>query len=144
MIRRPPRSTRTDSPFPYTTRFRSQDAGNIIIGSDEAGRAPLAGPVTAGAVWLDRGRLDPALACRIDDSKKLTPQLRSTIFEALCDPASGCAVVAVGEASVEEIDRINILPASLRAMQRAAERLVASLAAQTPPCLVPKIGRTTV
>src|SRR3546814_1615680 len=79
MIRRPPRSTRTDSPFPYTTRFRSQDAGNIIIGIDEAGRAPLAGPVTAGAVWLDRGRLDPALACRIDDSKKLTPQLRSTI-----------------------------------------------------------------
>lgn len=113
-----------------------QDAGNIIIGIDEAGRAPLAGPVTAGAVWLDRGRLDPALACRIDDSKKLTPQLRSTIFEALCDPASGCAVVAVGEASVEEIDRINILQASLLAMQRAAETLVASLAALTPGCLV--------
>src|SRR3546814_9381837 len=144
MIRRPPRSTRTDSPFPYTTRFRSQDAGNIIIGSDRAGRAPLAGPVTVAAVWLDRGRLDPALACRIDDSKKLTPQLRSTIFEALCDPASGCAVVAVGEASVEEIDRINILQASLLAMQRAAETLVASLAALRPPCLVPKIGRTTV
>src|SRR3546814_19429232 len=133
MIRRPPRSTRTDSPFPYTTRFRSQDAGNIIIGSDEAGRAPLAGPVTAGAVWLDRGRLDPALASSIDDTKKLTPQLRSTIFEALCDPANGCAVVAVGEASVEALDRIKILPASLLAMPPASQPLFATRPPR-PPC----------
>jgi len=113
-----------------------QDKGKVIIGIDEAGRAPLAGPVTAGAVWLDHRRLDPALACRIDDSKKLTPQLRATLYEALSDPATACAVVAVGEASVEEIDRINILQASLLAMQRAAEVLVASLGALTPARLV--------
>jgi ribonuclease HII len=109
-----------------------QDRGNVIIGIDEAGRAPLAGPVTAGAAWLDHGRLDPALACRIDDSKKLSAQLRNTIFEALSDEASACAVVAVGEASVEEIDSINILQASLLAMRRAAERLIAALGARDP------------
>lgn len=109
-----------------------QDSGKIVIGIDEAGRAPLAGPVTAGAVWLDPRRLEPALACRIDDSKKLAPQLREEIFAALSDPATACAVVAVGEASVEEIDSINILQASLLAMTRAAEALVASLAALTP------------
>jgi ribonuclease HII len=54
-----------------------QDSGKIVIGIDEAGRAPLAGPVMAGAVWLDPARLDPALACRIDDSKKLTAEVRS-------------------------------------------------------------------
>jgi ribonuclease HII len=113
-----------------------QGNGKVIIGIDEAGRAPLAGPVTAGAAWLDAARLDPALACRIDDSKKLTPQLRSEIFQALSDPATACAVVAVGEASVEEIDRINILQASLLAMQRAAEALIASLGALTPARLV--------
>src|SRR3546814_10378354 len=51
----------------------------------------------SGAAWLDAGRLDPALACRIDDSKKLTPQTRREIFAALSDPAAACAVVAVGE-----------------------------------------------
>jgi ribonuclease HII len=109
-----------------------QDRGNVIIGIDEAGRAPLAGPVTAAAVWLDHGRLDPALAARIDDSKKLTAALRSTIYEALNDRATACALVAVGEASVAEIDRLNILKASLLAMQRAAEALVETLGALEP------------
>jgi ribonuclease HII len=113
-----------------------QDRGNVVIGIDEAGRAPLAGPVTAAAVWLDPTRLDPALACRIDDSKKLTPQLRAEIFTALSDPTTACAAVAVGEASVEEIDSINILQASLLAMQRAAEALIASFGALTPARLV--------
>lgn len=113
-----------------------QDRGQIIIGIDEAGRAPLAGPVVAGAVWLDPDRLDPALACRIDDSKKLTPQVRSEIFAALNDPATACAVVSVGEASVEEIDSINILQASLLAMERAAAALIASLGALTPARIV--------
>lgn len=109
-----------------------QEKGHTIIGIDEAGRAPLAGPVTAAAVWLDPARLDPALAVRIDDSKKLSPQLRETIFEALNCKATACAVVAVGEASVEEIDSINILQASLLAMQRAAEALAAALGALQP------------
>src|SRR3546814_12704500 len=91
--------------------MRISDWSSDVCSSD----LPLAGPVTAGAAWLDAGRLDPALACRIDDSKKLTPQPRREIFAALSDPAAACAVVAVGEASVAEIDRINILQASLLA-----------------------------
>lgn len=135
-----------------------QDKGRVIIGIDEAGRAPLAGPVTAGAVWLDPTRLDPALTRRIDDSKKLTPQLRETIFEALSDSATACAAVAVGQASVEEIDRINILRASLLAMQRAAVALAATLGKLQParrphmalidgnqlPEMLPCPGRTVV
>src|SRR3546814_5045446 len=112
--------------------MRISDWSSDVCSSD----LPLAGPVTAGAAWLDAGRLDPALACRIDDSKKLTPQTRREIFAALSDPAAACAVVAVGEASVEEIDSINILQASLLAMQRAAEALIASLGALTPARLV--------
>src|SRR3546814_20548967 len=112
--------------------MRISDWSSDVCSSD----LPLAGPVTAGAAWLDAGRLDPALACRIDDSKKLTPQTRREIFAALSDPAAACAVVAVGEASVEEIDSINILQASLLAMQRADEALIASLGALTPARLV--------
>jgi len=102
-----------------------QADGKIIIGIDEAGRGPWAGPVTAAAVWLDPDRLDQVLARRLDDSKKLSPGLRATLFEALCDPATGCAAIGVGEAGVEEIDHLNILQASLLAMQRAAAALAA-------------------
>src|SRR3546814_16881846 len=78
--------------------MRISDWSSDVCSSD----LPLAGPVTAGAAWLDAGRLDPALACRIDDSKKLTPQTRREIFAALSDPADARAVFAVGEASVGE------------------------------------------
>jgi ribonuclease HII len=104
-----------------------QAEGRTVIGIDEAGRGPWAGPVTAAAVWLDPERLDPALARRLDDSKKLSPQLRATLYEALSDPANGSALFAVGEASVAEIDRLNILQASLLAMQRAAAALAPHL-----------------
>ena len=114
-----------------------QDAGRTVIGIDEAGRGPWAGPVTAAAVWLDpqwldSGRLDPALARRLDDSKKLSAALRSELFEVLQDPTRELAVAAVGEASVAEIDRLNILQASLLAMQRAAEALATALAEARP------------
>lgn len=91
-------------------------AGGLICGVDEAGRGPLAGPVFAAAVILDPGRPIEGIA----DSKKLTPQRR----EALARDIRACATAwAVASASVEEIDAINILRASLLAMRRAVERL---------------------
>jgi ribonuclease HII len=90
----------------------------IVVGVDEAGCAPLAGPVVAAAVQLDR-KLPPTLARSIDDSKKLSAQTRESIFAAL----PGYAQIGVGEASVEEIEQINILRAAHLAMRRAVERL---------------------
>ena len=110
-----------------------QGAGRIVIGLDEAGRGPWAGPVVAAAAWLDPETLDPALAASLDDSKKLTAKRREALFEALSAPACGFAAVAVGTASVEEIDSLNILQASLLAMQRAAEGLTAALGGARSP-----------
>ena len=110
-----------------------QTAGRIVIGLDEAGRGPWAGPVVAAAAWLDPGRLDPALAEGLDDSKKLTARRRDALFAVLNDPACPFAAVAVGEASVAEIDSLNILQASLLAMQRAAEALATALGAARLP-----------
>jgi len=88
----------------------------ILAGVDEVGRGPLAGPVIAAAVVLpDRYELDG-----LTDSKKLTPGRR----EALSDLIRQQAVAwAIGRCEVEEIDRINILQASLLAMKRAVESL---------------------
>nr|WP_193367557.1 ribonuclease HII [Pelagibius marinus] len=101
--------------------------GRLATGPEEAGRGPWAGPVVAAPAWLDAAALDPALAEGLDDSKKLSARRRSELFEILSDPACACVRVAVGEASVEEIDSLNILQASLLAMQRAAEALSAAL-----------------
>ena len=90
-----------------------------VAGIDEAGRGPLAGPVMAAAVILDRDRLPRRLARRIDDSKKLLPEERETLFEAIRPYAE----IGVGEASVEEIDRFNILRATFLAMYRALTAL---------------------
>ena len=110
-----------------------QAQGRTVIGLDEAGRGPWAGPVVAAAAWLDPEMLDPALAAGLDDSKKLTAKRRAALFEALADPDCRFAAVAVGQASVEEIDSLNILQASLLAMQRAAAALTAALAAERVP-----------
>jgi ribonuclease HII len=92
----------------------------IVCGIDEAGRGPLAGPVVAAAVILDRRRLPRALRDGLDDSKKLTPAAREKYAAIL--RASG-AVIGVGAASAAEIDRINILRATLVAMCRAVAAL---------------------
>jgi ribonuclease HII len=86
-----------------------------IVGVDEAGRGPLAGPVVAAAVILDRRRVPKG----IDDSKRLCAERR----ELLCGKLRSVARVGVGIASVEEIDRINILQATMLAMIRAVEAL---------------------
>ena len=87
-----------------------------IAGVDEAGRGPLAGPVVAAAVILDPARPISGLA----DSKTLTPARRETL--ALQIQAQALAW-ALGAAGVEEIDRLNILQATLLAMRRAIEAL---------------------
>jgi ribonuclease HII len=87
-----------------------------VAGVDEVGRGPLAGPVHAAAVILDPARLPPGL----DDSKKMSETRREKAFDAIM--ASAIAV-GIGVASVEEIDRINILAATMLAMRRAVERL---------------------
>jgi ribonuclease HII len=91
----------------------------IVCGVDEVGRGPLAGPVVAAAVIIDRGCFADELASRLDDSKLLPRDMREACYQALL----GCARIGVGAASVREIDRINILRASLLAMSRAVAAL---------------------
>ena len=86
-----------------------------LAGVDEAGCAPLAGPVVAAAVVHDREKFPRG----IDDSKKLDLETRESIFSRL----EKVALIGVGIASVEEIDQINIYWARMLAMQRAVEAL---------------------
>lgn len=88
----------------------------LLAGVDEAGRGPLAGPVCAAAVILDPRRPIDGL----DDSKRLSPARRATLEPEI---KSRSHAWAVGWASVAEIDRINILQASLLAMERAVAAL---------------------
>ncbi|WP_102284006.1 ribonuclease HII [Ottowia massiliensis] len=91
-------------------------APGLAAGVDEAGRGPLAGPVVAAAVILNPRQGIAGLA----DSKKLTARRREQLFDQIQDKALCCAI---GQASVEEIDRLNILQATLLAMQRAVAGL---------------------
>ena len=84
----------------------------LIAGVDEAGRGPLAGPVMAAAVILDQRQPIVGLA----DSKKLTAARREALFDEIRAKALCCSIA---QASVEEIDRLNILQATLLAMRRA-------------------------
>ena len=88
----------------------------LVCGVDEAGRGPLAGPVYAACVILDPARKIRGLA----DSKVLAPERREVLAERIKDRA---LAYAIASASVEEIDEINILQASLLAMARAVAAL---------------------
>src|SRR5580693_7856014 len=102
---------------PYTATMPAPPSRTA--GVDEAGRGPLAGPVLAAAVVLPR-RVPEALARLLDDSKKLTPAARERAFLALLAArAAGRVEIGVGAASVDEIERFNILRAALLAMRRA-------------------------
>jgi ribonuclease HII len=93
-----------------------------IAGLDEAGRGPCAGPVVAAAAVLHSDGLPPAIADILDDSKKIPPKRRDALFAALT--ANGVlADYAIAQADVAEIDRLNILQASLLAMRRALAKL---------------------
>ncbi len=92
------------------------DSPGLIAGVDEAGRGPLAGPVIAAAVILDARNPIEGLA----DSKKLSARQRERLFDLICARALCCAV---GSASVQEIDEVNILQATMLAMRRAVQGL---------------------
>lgn len=92
------------------------DLPGLVAGVDEAGRGPLAGPVVAAAVILDDLRPIKGLA----DSKKLSALQRERLYDEIRSRALCCSVA---QASVEEIDALNILQATLLAMRRAVEGL---------------------
>jgi ribonuclease HII len=108
----------------------------LLAGVDEAGRGPLAGPVVAAAVILDE--LNPIAG--LADSKKLTARQREALFDEIRAKALCCSIAL---ASVEEIDELNILHATMLAMRRAVEglRLKPSLVQvdgnRVPPLQVP-------
>jgi ribonuclease HII len=93
----------------------------VVAGVDEAGRGPLAGPVLAAAVIIDRSRARRDLLRLLADSKVLTAEQRQAAWQALRE--SDAVVIGVGAASAREIDRFNILQASLLAMRRAVSAL---------------------
>lgn len=94
----------------------SWDVPGLMAGVDEAGRGPLAGPVVAAAVILDDLKPIKGLA----DSKQLTARRREKLYDEIRAKALCCSIA---QASVEEIDRLNILNATMLAMQRAVQGL---------------------
>lgn len=94
----------------------SRDAPGLVAGVDEAGRGPLAGPVVAAAVILDERHPIKGLA----DSKQLSARRRERLFDEIRAKALCCSIA---QASAQEIDTLNILGATLLAMQRAVQGL---------------------
>jgi ribonuclease HII len=118
--------------YSFESRILAKIAG-AVAGVDEAGRGPLAGPVVAAAVILNRKNIPNGL----DDSKKLTAIARERAFAALIESA---ADIGIGEASVDEIDLLNIRKATHLAMARAVRALapapaVALVDGNDPPAL---------
>jgi len=98
--------------------------GSVVIGTDEAGRGPVAGPVVAGAVYFPDFSEEVCEVIKfIDDSKKFSsnPKLRKELSEGI----KSVAKYSIQQCSVEEIDKINILQASLLAMRKCCEDLIA-------------------
>ncbi len=109
----------------------------VIIGVDEVGRGPLAGPVVAGAAWVNPEILERDFEGRelIRDSKKLSEKQRNKIHTFI--KKNGNFVLGIGEVSVEMIDKINILNASLLAMRLAVDEVVE----QVETCLPARQGQ---
>ncbi len=102
--------------FPVDQPSLVWDTPGLVAGVDEAGRGPLAGPVIAAAVILDDLKPIQGLA----DSKKLSAKRREKLFDEI---RAKSLCFSIAEASVQEIDALNILQATLLAMQRAVEGL---------------------
>jgi ribonuclease HII len=111
-----PIKTRASKKLPVLQGHLPWDPIGLMAGVDEAGRGPLAGPVVAAAVILDDTKRIRGLA----DSKMLTPLQRDRLYDQIREKALCCSVA---EATVEEIDSLNILWATMLAMKRAVEGL---------------------
>lgn len=107
---------RSKKSLPLEQTALNWDGPVLLAGVDEAGRGPLAGPVFAAAVILD----DLSPINGLADSKKLSPLKRDKLYDQIRARALCCSVA---QASVEEIDRLNILQATMLAMQRAVQGL---------------------
>ena len=114
---------RSKKSWPLEQSKLNWDTDGLTAGVDEAGRGPLAGPVIAAAVILDE--LNPIHG--LNDSKKLSAKRREALFDEI---RARALCFAIAEASVQEIDEINILQATLLVMKRAVEAL------RLPPKLV--------
>lgn len=121
-----PPPERAGPDFSHETAFMARGA-RVVAGIDEAGRGPLAGPVVVAAVRLDPARIPEGL----DDSKKLSPERREALFEAI----AASAEIAVATAPPDAILALNIRGATLAAMAHAARALA------TPPDAVLVDGR---
>ncbi|WP_073230630.1 ribonuclease HII [Fibrobacter sp. UWEL] len=105
-----------ESPVDGEVAMRNHAPAAIVVGIDEVGRGPLAGPVVACAAVLK----SPDALLTLNDSKKLTRPKRETMYQAVKD---ACVCYAIASASVQEIDEINILEADFLAMRRALQAL---------------------
>lgn len=104
--------------------FGGADDKFAVLGLDEAGRGPLAGPVVAAAAWLDPQGCPASILETLDDSKRLSAKLRGKLYRRLCEARdAGKATFASSVVSAREIDELNILEASLQAMARAAAEI---------------------
>ena len=101
--------------FSYEIKLQNEGF-SVVCGVDEAGRGPLCGSVVAAACILPHDVDLPGL----NDSKKLTPKKRDILFDLICEKA---IAFGIAEATVEEINELNILEATLLAMRRAIESL---------------------
>ena len=99
-----------------------QSIGGAVIGIDEVGRGPLAGPVVAAAVLFRTLNIPPNVLSLIKDSKKLSPKQRQNAISSL----NPFVIVGIGAASTNIIDNINILQSSMLCMQRAAQKIMQS------------------
>lgn len=106
-----------------------KECGEFVIGVDEVGRGPLAGPVVAAAVYIPRANWGHPVWRDVQDSKKLSSVRRDVLFSVI----QGQCQYGIAEASVEEIDKLNILQATFLAMQRAIESLLRSSPRFSPP-----------
>jgi ribonuclease HII len=100
-------------------RAAKKQGYDIVAGIDEVGRGPWAGPVYACAAIIDTRKIARSGLAGLDDSKKLNLEQREVLYARLIEHAQ----VGIGFCTVDEIDRINILQASLLAMKRAVEAL---------------------
>ena len=107
---------RSKKHLPLEQKKLNWDTAGLMAGVDEAGRGPLAGPVVAAAVILDD--LQPIVG--LNDSKKLTAKRRVQLFEEI---RARALCFSIAEATVQEIDQLNILQATMLAMKRAVEGL---------------------
>jgi ribonuclease HII len=97
-----------------------QSCDGIVCGIDEAGRAPLAGPVVAACVHIPVGSIKHRFWAKVRDSKKVPAELRAELFILITENAC----YGIAEATVEEIDTLNIHHANLLAMRRAQDNMM--------------------